>query len=140
MSAMKKAMKQKAVAEMPQKSASSSSETSMMKPYAKESTALCCAEESTQKPKASKPTKTKIVAHIDCGFTNNLFIRGEGISSLSWDKGIQMKNIGPHEWIWESDRPFSTMQFKVLVNDSWYEQGNNHSLAFGQTMEFSPQF
>ena len=51
-----------------------------------------------------------------------------------------MKNIGPNQWVWESDRPFSTMQFKVLVNDNWYEVGNNHTVAFGQEVNFTPQF
>lgn len=89
---------------------------------------------------ASKNGATKIVAHFDCGFPNTLFIRGEGISTLNWDKGSPMKNVGANEWVWESDRPFSTMQFKLLINDSWYEQGNNHSIAYGQTVDFSPKF
>ena len=97
----------------------------------------CCAAIA---PTKQKTTKTCITAHIDCGFSNNLFLRGEGISSLSWEKGVQMKNVGPGEWVWESDRPFSTMQFKVLVNDKWYEQGDNHTAAFGQRVEFTPKF
>jgi hypothetical protein len=140
MSAMKKAMKQKENTQMPLKSAACCSESTMTKHHKASTTEPCYAAEVLSKTKGTKSTKTKVVAHIDCGFTNNLFIRGEGVSSLSWDKGIQMKNTGPNEWVWESDRPFSTMQFKVLVNDSWYEQGNNHSLGFGQNMDFSPQF
>jgi hypothetical protein len=110
--------------------------TSTMK---KPSMGLCCAEVSSRQ-NPTKSNKTRVTAHIDCGFTNNLFIRGEGVSTLSWNKGTEMKNNGPNEWVWESDRPFSTMQFKVLVNDKWYEQGNNHSVAFGQQVDFSPQF
>lgn len=96
----------------------------------------------TTVPSKSKETKTKtrIIAHFDCGFPNSLFIRGEGISTLSWDKGIAMKNISPNEWIWESDRPCSTVQFKVLINDNCYEQGENHTTAYGQATEFSPKF
>lgn len=85
-------------------------------------------------------TKTKIIARFDCGFPNSLFIRGEGVSTLSWDKGAQMKNISPNEWMWESDRPCSTVQFKVLINDNSFEQGENHSIAFGQAVEFTPKF
>ena len=140
MSAMKKETKQKAATEMPQKSASCCAAGPMAKQHKPCAMEPHCATEALPKSKGTKAAKTKIVAHIDCGFTNNLFIRGEGVSSLSWDKGVQMKNIGPNEWVWESDRPFSTMQFKVLVNDSWYEQGNNHSIAFGQEVDFSPQF
>jgi hypothetical protein len=137
---MKKEMKPKATTEMPHKSAGCCLEAPMIQQQKASTLAPHCSAEVLPKAKGTKTTKTKIVAHIDCGFTNSLFIRGEGVSSLSWDKGIQMKNIAPNEWVWESDRPFSTMQFKVLVNDSWYEQGDNHSTVFGQDMEISPQF
>ncbi len=140
MSAMKKASKSKATTEMSQKSATCCSEATLMKQHKAASMEPCCAAEVLPKQKPAKTTKTRIIAHIDCGFTNNLYIRGEGISSLSWDKGVLMKNIGPNEWVWECERPFSTMQFKVLINDKWYEQGNNHSIAFGQEMKFTPQF
>ena len=113
---------------------------SMQKPVCRSvmaTKAPCCAAAAPAKPKS---TKTRIVAHIDCGFSNNLFLRGEGVSSLSWDKGVAMKNVGPSEWVWESDRPFSTIQFKVLVNDKWFEQGDNRTAAYGQQLEFSPQF
>lgn len=95
--------------------------------------------EAIAKTKENK-TKTKIIARFDCGFPNSLFIRGEGIATLSWDKGAQMKNISPNEWLWESDRPCSTIQFKVLINDNCFEEGENHSIAFGQSVEFSPKF
>ena len=98
---------------------------------------VCCTQEA---PVQQKTAKTTVVAHIDCGFSNNLFIRGEGVASLSWEKGVPMKNVGPNEWVWESDRPFSTVQFKVLVNDKWFEQGDNHAAVFGQQIDISPQF
>lgn len=85
-------------------------------------------------------TKTKVIVRFDCGFSNSLFIRGEGISSLGWDKGVAMKNISPAEWMWESDRPCSTIQFKVLLNDNHFELGENHSIAFGQEIEVTPKF
>jgi hypothetical protein len=93
-----------------------------------------------QHEKHKGKAKTRIVAHFDCGFPNNLFIRGDGISSLSWDKGTVMKNVSPNEWVWESDRPFSTAHFKILVNDGQYEVGENHTLTFGQEVDFSPLF
>jgi len=98
-------------------------------------------EKAKSKPaKKSNPAKTQIIIHYDCGFANMLFIRGEGVSSLSWDKGILLKNISSNRWLWESDRPFSTMQFKILINDTCYEQGPNHAIAFGQKIDISPSF
>jgi hypothetical protein len=140
MTAMKKTSPQKTTTEMPRKVAGGCSVETAISKRQPQMSECASATESSTKQKMTRPAKTKIVAHIDCGFTNSLFIRGEGISSLSWDKGSQMKNIGPSEWLWETDRPFSTMQFKVLVNDQWYEQGDNHSVAFGQEIKFTPQF
>lgn len=91
------------------------------------------------KHKPSKP-KTKIIVHMDCGFANNLFIRGEGVATLSWEKGLPLKNIKADEWVWESDRPFSTMQYKILLNDSQFESGENHTLGYGQEADFTPTF
>lgn len=140
MSAMKKAMKSKSAQAMSAKPEKGYFMGTMGKQHKGSMSDPSRTTEMSGRQKTSKSPKTKIVAHIDCGFTNNLFIRGEGISNLSWDKGAMMKNIGPNEWVWESDRPFSTLQFKVLVNDSWFEQGNNHTLGFGQEIDFTPQF
>lgn len=93
---------------------------------------------SQSKPK--KPVVTQIVVRCDCGFPNALFIRGEGLAALSWDKGLPMKNVSADQWVWESDRPCSTVQFKVLINDTRYEIGENHSVAFGQRTEVTPKF
>jgi len=84
--------------------------------------------------------KTKVIVHYDCGFGNSLFIRGEGISTLSWDKGAAMKNISHNLWSWESQRPLSSMEFKVLINDKEFERGGNHAVCYGQKIEITPQF
>src|ERR1700730_14510198 len=56
--------------------------------------------------KPSQSKFTKIVVKCNCGFPNNLYLRGEGISGLSWDKGVLMKCAKSDEWIWETDKPF----------------------------------
>jgi hypothetical protein len=98
------------------------------------------AECAMTKNKPHKPSKTRILIQYDCGFGNKLFIRGEGISTLSWDKGEPMTNSGPSEWVWETDRPFSVAKFKVLLNDLSYEQGENHNIAYGKEIAISPAF
>jgi len=92
--------------------------------------------------KKSNPPKqsTRVTVLYDCGFNNNLYIRGEGISTLSWDKGMKMKNIAADKWVFESTRPFSTLEFKVLINDTDYEQGENHMIGYAQTIEITPKF
>lgn len=88
---------------------------------------------------SKKGTKTKIVVKYDVGFSNSLFIRGNG-AGLSWTKGIPLKNIKADEWVWESDSPFATAEFKVLINDIKYEEGANRLLTCGTTFQYIPRF
>ena len=96
--------------------------------------------ELSTKSKAHKQTKSRVLVQCDCGFGNSLYIRGEGISTLSWDEGAPMINRGPSEWVWETDRPFSVAKFKVLINDATYEQGENHAVGYGEETTVSPAF
>lgn len=86
-----------------------------------------------------KSKLTRIVINYDVGFSNNLFIRGNG-ANLSWSKGIMLRNTGSDEWTWEMNQTFDSCEFKVLVNDSHYEQGDNHLLTCGDCIQYTPQF
>lgn len=83
--------------------------------------------------------KTRITIKYDAGFSNNLFIRGKG-ATLSWDKGQSLTNTKPDEWVWETSAPFTTCEFKVLINDNHYEIGDNHLLTCGASIHFTPKF
>lgn len=83
--------------------------------------------------------KTRITVKYDVGFGNTLCIRGHG-ANLSWDKGIPMKNVKNDEWVWETDLPFTTAEFKILINDKNYETGRNHLLHCGTMVQYSPRF
>ncbi len=93
---------------------------------------------SPRPPESSSP-KTRITVKYDAGFPNQLYIRGSG-ANLSWEKGILLQNVKPDEWVWETNLPFATGEFKVLVNDQIYEQGDNHRLSGGATLLYTPQF
>lgn len=98
-----------------------------------------CSQE--QKKETKTPMKKTVVrVKFDCGFPNSLFIRGEGISALSWSKGTQMTNLSKNEWIWECCRPCSRVECKVLINDQIYETGENHTLAYGDELTIVPKF
>lgn len=83
--------------------------------------------------------RSTVLVKYDIGFGNMLYIRGQG-AGLNWDKGQMMKNVGPDEWKWETDLPFNECEFKVVINDQMYEAGDNHHLARGAKVEYTPRF
>lgn len=90
-------------------------------------------------PLKKKLSKTRIIVKYDVGFQNTLYIRGKG-ANLSWEKGIELKNIAFDEWLWETETPFTTCEFKVLINDRFYEGGDNHTLDCGSSVQYCPKF
>lgn len=105
----------------------------------------CSVSCNSHKPEQFTPAqgsheKTRITVNYDVGFNNQLTIRGKGGANLSWDKGIPLKNIKRDEWIFETDAHFSQFEFKILVNDNAYEQGQNHVASWGSNCTFTPHF
>lgn len=82
---------------------------------------------------------SRIVIRYDVGFNNTIYLRGTG-PNLGWDKGTLLKNTSPDEWVWETDLPFEVCEFKVLVNDKDYENGENHLMKCGSTISYTPKF
>lgn len=83
--------------------------------------------------------KTRVTIRFDAGFPNQLYIRGKG-ANLSWDKGHLLKNVNANEWIWETDLNFTNCEFKILINDTIYENGDNHQLHAGTALMYAPHF
>lgn len=88
---------------------------------------------------ARRAPKTSITIWYDAGYPNALYLRGQG-ANLSWEKGIEMKNIRSNQWVWETTEPFTSCEFKVLINDKEYEIGNNHILTCGASIQYTPHF
>ena len=94
----------------------------------------------TKKAAAKKPiSKTTIAARVDVGFGNNLYIRGEG-AGLSWDVGILMKNLSPYEWAWEAKNASKPIEYKLLINDELWANGENQFAMAGDTAITAPTF
>ncbi len=93
----------------------------------------------SEKACTAKPGRTRITIKYDVGFQNAVYLRGDG-PDLSWNRGIKLKNVKADEWVWETDRPFKAGEFKVLVNDTHFEQGENHRLVPGAHLEYTPRF
>lgn len=95
--------------------------------------------------KAAKPakkkiaTKTTIAARVDVGFGNNLYIRGEG-AGLSWDVGILMRNLSPYEWAWETKSSDKPIEYKLLINDELWANGENQFAQPDETAITAPTF
>ena len=84
-------------------------------------------------------SKTRVTIKYDIGFSNHITIRGKG-ANLNWEKGQPLKNVKPDEWIWETDVPFTHCEFKVLINDRVYENGENHQINAGASLFYTPHF
>ncbi|MES2344947.1 MAG: hypothetical protein V4494_03300 [Chlamydiota bacterium] len=91
-----------------------------------------------QKPRRAV-SRSSIRIKCNVGYGNNLFIRGQG-PGLSWMQGVPLTNIAADEWVWETGEPFDACEFKVLVNDTKYESGENHRLPPGATVQYTPDF
>ena len=82
---------------------------------------------------------TTLVAIADVGWGNRLFVRGEG-AGLSWDFGIPMECRSTNEWLWRSDSPAPVLSFKFVLNDVFWEQGDNRSASRGEIYTAAPVF
>jgi hypothetical protein len=94
-------------------------------------------KKSSQMPK--RVTRTQIVVKFDTGFNNNLYVRGSG-GRLSWDKGVPLKNAGANTWVFETRGQFDQAEFKILINDQHYENGENHTVSHGEKLTLEPIF
>ncbi|MDB6168884.1 MAG: hypothetical protein JWM88_1748 [Verrucomicrobia bacterium] len=82
---------------------------------------------------------TLVSAHVDVGFGNLLYIRGEG-SGLSWNKGVPMACVADDRWtvtLPESSRP---IVFKFLLNDEIWCSGEDYTALSGGNVVLSPVF
>jgi hypothetical protein len=88
---------------------------------------------------SAAPVQTRIVAQIDVGFGNALYVRGDG-PGLSWNQGTPMECVANDRWeltLSESSRPVS---FKVLLNDATWCTGADSVVASGGTAIVTPEF
>ncbi|CAA6687206.1 hypothetical protein [Lentimonas sp. CC6] len=85
-----------------------------------------------------KAATTSIIARVDVGFGNALYVRGEG-AGLSWTKGTALENTTPYEWALKSTKK-GNVTFKFLINDELWAEGENITLEAGSESISSPTF
>ena len=95
---------------------------------------------------AKKPAKQKasgksgcVIARVDVGWGNSLYIRGNG-ADLSWAKGVHMTSSTANEWLWTSPQFKSNFEFKILINDVYWSEGDNYDANVNKVTIVSPTF
>lgn len=92
-----------------------------------------------KKAAAKQVEQTSIIARVDVGFGNSLYVRGTG-AGLSWSKGTLLDNVSPYEWALKSTKAKGEVTFKFLINDEIWAEGENLTVAAGGTSISSPIF
>ena len=86
------------------------------------------------------PTGRALVqAKIDVGLGNILFIRGQG-AGLNWETGKPLTCVDGSTWIWSAPPGMDRVQFKLLLNDQVWCQGEDLTAEKGRTTELTPVF
>ncbi len=91
------------------------------------------------KTSSAKSRNTTVVAQIDVGFGNTLYLRGDG-PGLSWEKGVALDCVADDKWsiaLSETSRP---IVFKFLVNDLTWSAGDDYVAQPGATVNVTPSF
>lgn len=131
----------------PSKSPARAPKSSAPKPAASKKTAAPrrrpaakpAAAAATVKPVASKRVQTTIIARVDVGFGNALFVRGEG-AGLSWENGMAMDCVEGDLWRIVLPEAARGHVFKFLVNDLTWSVGPDFTAASGSSLTLTPEF
>ena len=85
-----------------------------------------------KKATSIKASKTVVVANVDVGFGNMLYLRGDA-PGLSWKKGVPMDCESANSWSITMSGVKDTFEFKVLINDIHWAIGGNNLAKPGAT-------
>ncbi len=114
-------------------------------PKAKTSPRITAAAAKAVAPVAKKPAEAKrpvvttIVANIDVGFGNTLYIRGEG-GGLNWEAGVALDCVADDRWTISLNDAAAPVVFKLLVNDLVWSAGENYAVPPGGELALTPVF
>lgn len=92
-----------------------------------------------KKPAKKAAPKTTIVANVDIGFGNTLFLRGSA-NGLSWSEGIPMDCKSDSSWSIDIAGVTTAFEFKVLINDEYWSGGYNDVAEPGVETTITPSF
>lgn len=136
---VKKAPAERKATATPRKTKATAADAGEMTPSAEAKTAKPKAGASTAAVAKPSAPVTRVMAFIDVGPGNTLFLRGEG-PGLSWEAGVPMQWTGEGCWSWSAETAGQEVTFKVLINDQHWSWGDNLKVASGDTASFTPAF
>jgi hypothetical protein len=90
-------------------------------------------------PQPDTVVATTVIAQIDIGFGNILYVRGSG-GGLSWDQGLAMANATADQWKITLGKTTKPVTFKFLVNDLTWSAGEDYVVEPGSTITLVPTF
>ncbi len=142
--AAKKAVKKAAVKKVAAKKAPAkkvAAKAPAEKAVAKKAPAKKAAAKKAAPKKAAKKTvpTTTIVANVDIGFGNTLFLRGSA-NGLSWSEGVPMDCKTDSSWSIDIAGVSTAFEFKVLINDEYWSAGYNEVAKPGVETVTTPVF
>lgn len=82
---------------------------------------------------------TTIIAQVDVGFGNQLYLRGDG-AGLSWDHGVEMACVRDDQWSYRLEGVTRPLNFKFLINDVTWSTGPDYTVAPEATVVLTPSF
>ena len=87
-------------------------------------------------PSAFQPT---IHIHAQIPQGKNLYIRGDS-AGLNWQNGKPLMQVGDDHWIYRVSNTFDNLNYKILLDDTTYEEGKNHELRINNSAVEAPYF
>jgi hypothetical protein len=89
--------------------------------------------------RGNKRGATRVEAEVNIGFGNTLYIRGAGCG-LSWDKGVAMENKDVSFWVFETNKCKDDFEYKLLINDELWCEGENFVAKCHEKSTIAPKF
>ena len=83
--------------------------------------------------------ETTLRFHADVGYGHAVFVRGSGYP-LSWERGEPATWEEGEVWTLRLAGVTGTLELKALIDDSTWEQGDNHQVEPGETLDAKPEF
>ncbi len=85
-----------------------------------------------------EPQLTTVIAKVDVGWGNSVYIRGEG-GGLSWNSG-RLMDWNNDSWTWSTTAAVTGLTFKFILNDEQWAEGENLTVPSGGTSVSTPEF